>query len=62
MKTIVWVVVLCAIWEWLELNIYGEVQPRIVDEIMLLFFVPFVYGAVSKNAKTSKRRKYKHVR
>lgn len=36
-------VILCGIWQMLEYLIYGEVQPRIVDNIMLLFFIPFIY-------------------
>ena len=34
---------LCGIWQMLEYLIYGEVQPRIVDDIMMLFFIPFIY-------------------
>ena len=49
-KTIVWVVIICAIWEWLEIRIYGAVQPRLVDEIMMLLFIPFIYNA-SKSKK-----------
>ena len=36
-------VILCGIWQMLEYLIYGEVQPRIVDDIMMLFFIPFLY-------------------
>ena len=36
-------VILCVIWQMLEYLIYGEVQPRIVDDIMMLFFIPFIY-------------------
>ena len=36
-------VILCGIWQMLEYLIYGEVQPRIVDDIMVLFFIPFIY-------------------
>ena len=36
-------VILCGIWQMLEYLIYGEVQPRIVDDIMMLFFIPFIY-------------------
>ena len=34
---------LCGLWQMLERRIYGEVQPRIVDDIMVLFFIPFIY-------------------
>lgn len=36
-------VILCGIWQMLEYLIYGEVQPRIVDDIMMLFFIQFIY-------------------
>ena len=36
-------VILCGIWQMLEYLIYGEVQPRIVDDIMMLLFIPFIY-------------------
>ena len=36
-------VMFCGIWQMLEYLIYGEVQPRIVDDIMVLFFIPFIY-------------------
>lgn len=36
-------VILCGIWKMLEYLIYGEVQPRIVDDIMMLFFIQFIY-------------------
>ena len=36
-------VILCGIWQMLEYLIYGGVQPRIVDDIMMLFFIPFIY-------------------
>ena len=42
-QTVMVTVILCGIWQMLEYLIYGEVQPRIVDNIMLLFFIPFIY-------------------
>ena len=42
-KTAMVTVMLCGIWQMLEYLIYGEVQPRIVDDIMMLFFIPFIY-------------------
>nr|DAR47904.1 MAG TPA: hypothetical protein [Bacteriophage sp.] len=39
------VILLCGIWQMLEYIAYGEVQPRIVDDIMVLFFIPFIYLA-----------------
>lgn len=35
---------LCGLWEILEYRIYGEIQPRVVDDIMVLLFIPFIYG------------------
>ena len=42
-QTAIVTVILCGIWQMLEYLIYGEVQPRIVDDIMMLFFIPFIY-------------------
>ena len=42
-QTAIATVILCGIWQMLEYLIYGEVQPRIVDDIMVLFFIPFIY-------------------
>lgn len=42
-QTAIATVILCGIWQMLEYFIYGEVQPRIVDDIMMLFFIPFIY-------------------
>lgn len=34
------------IWMILERAIYKEIQPRIVDDIMMLLFIPFIYYAI----------------
>lgn len=44
-QTGITVILLCGIWQVLEYIVYGEVQPRIVDNIMVLFFIPFIYLA-----------------
>lgn len=44
-QTGITVILLCGIWQMLEYIVYGEVQPRIVDNIMVLFFIPFIYLA-----------------
>ena len=44
-QTGITVILLCGIWQMLEYIAYGEVQPRIVDDIMVLFFIPFIYFA-----------------
>lgn len=42
-KTVIATVMLCGIWNMLEIFIYGHVQPRIVDDIMIILFIPFIY-------------------
>lgn len=44
-QTGITVILLCGIWQMLEYIAYGEVQPRIVDDIMVLFFIPSIYLA-----------------
>ena len=43
----IWIV-LALIWMGLELLLYGEIQPRTVDDIMWFLFLPFIYMAVIK--------------
>jgi len=43
----VWIV-LALVWRGLELLLYGEIQPRTVDDIMWFLFLPFIYMAVIK--------------
>ena len=38
----------CAIWIILELIIYKTVQNRLLDNIMMLLFVPMIYIAISQ--------------
>ena len=46
LKTVsVWIV-LALVWMGLELLLYGEIQPRTVDDIMWFLFLPFIYMAV----------------
>ena len=42
----VWTV-LALIWMGLELLLYGEIQPRTVDNIVWFLFLPFIYKAVN---------------
>lgn len=44
----VWIV-FALVWMGLELLLYGEIQPRIVDDIMWLLFLPFIYIAVNQD-------------
>ena len=45
-QTAIVTVILCGIWQILEYFIYGEIQYRIVDDIMMLFFTPFIYKSI----------------
>ena len=47
-KAIGWYLLLVMIWEFLELAIYGEVQPRIVDDIMSVLYFVFIYQAMKQ--------------
>ena len=42
----VWIV-FALVWMGLELLLYGEIQPRIVEDIMWLLFFPFIYKAAN---------------
>lgn len=42
-----WYIVLALVWQGLELLIYRQIQPRVVDDIMGLLFLPFIYKAVN---------------
>ena len=44
----VWIV-FALVWMGLELLLYGEIQPRIVGDIMWFLFLPFVYIAVNQD-------------
>lgn len=44
--TIIISLCLSMVWQLLELIIYKEVQPRAVDDIMMLVYMPFVYMAI----------------
>ncbi len=39
-------VILGLIWQGLELLIYGQIQLRVVDDIMGLLFFPFIYKSM----------------
>ena len=45
-KTIILTFVICAIWSLLEYVIYGEIEDCIVDNIMMILFIPVIYRAV----------------
>jgi hypothetical protein len=37
----------CGIWMLLEVLLCGELQPRLVDDIMMLLFIPMIYKATN---------------
>lgn len=41
----------CLVWMALERLIYGQVTSRIVDDIMMLLFIPIVWKAVDNTVK-----------
>lgn len=45
-KTITMMFIISFIWMMLEKLIYGEVQPRAVDDIMLILLTPVFYQAM----------------
>ena len=44
-KTIILIAIYCFIWTALKKVMYGEVQPRTVDDIMILLLIPIFYKA-----------------
>ena len=47
LKAVFILIVLALVWMGLELLLYGEIQPRTVDDIMWFLFLPFIYMAVN---------------
>ena len=45
-KTIIYTLLYCIIWQVLELIIYGQVEPRDVDTIMMMLFMPMIWKGV----------------
>lgn len=42
-----WCVIgICLIWQGLELLIYGEIQDRVVDNIIMFLLIPIIYRAM----------------
>jgi len=38
--------VYCFVWQILEKVMYGQVQGRVVDDIMMLLFIPVIWMAI----------------
>lgn len=45
-KTCVILLIISLIWFVLEMIFYGEYQPRLVDDVIMLIFVPFVWKSI----------------
>lgn len=45
-KTCWWYLILALVWQGLELLIYHQIQPRVVDDIVSILFLPFIYKAM----------------
>lgn len=45
-KVIIMWITIALVWSALELICYGEAQPRIVDDIMWILWLPFIYDAM----------------
>ena len=43
LKTLWYIWLLCIVWKLLELLIYHEIQPRVVDDIMVGLMAPFIW-------------------
>ena len=46
-KTLYWFILIGLIWQVLEIACYGEIQPRIVDDVIVLITLPFIYKAMN---------------
>lgn len=45
MMTLLITSIYCCVWQMLELILYGEVQSRKVDDVIMLLFIPVIYLA-----------------
>ena len=46
-KAMINIIAYCCIWMLLEVLLYGELQPRLVDDIMMTLFIPMIYKATN---------------
>ena len=42
-KTVIKVCLISLFWQVLELIFYGEIQPRMVDDIIAMFLIYYIY-------------------
>lgn len=50
-KTVLLSVMFSVIWWSLELIFYQEIQPRVVDDIMLILLLPIIWKAVEEKER-----------
>ena len=48
LKTCCITIMYCCLWMILEGVIYGQVEPRIVDDIIMAAFIPLIWKATTK--------------
>lgn len=51
LKTLAITIIYCLIWVILELIIYGEQTARIVDDIIMMLFIPMIWKASKDKRK-----------
>ena len=47
-KTLFVVWIYCIVWMLLEKILYGQIEYRIVDDIMMILFSPMIYKAMTQ--------------
>jgi len=52
-KTGVWTIIYCITWMVLELIIDGCITDRIVDDVIMLMFIPMIYKAMNEKTQTN---------
>ena len=55
-----WAFVYCFIWIILEAIIYGYITSRMIDNIMMLLFIPMIYKAMGSTGRNKDERDFKH--
>jgi hypothetical protein len=48
-KTFIVLALITALWQWLEIQIYGSATYDLADDIMLLLISPFIYKALGED-------------
>ena len=49
--TLAIMLVICYVWMGLEFLFYNEIQTRVVDDLIMLLFSPFIYICTTKYIK-----------